>query len=197
MRGFPGRMFPGVMAGAMLLACVMVTTGLAWSDPIQPRETSPYADHTAARVGDTVTILIKDATSVVQRLDAQNQRDSQNNAFGLGTLLTSFFAPSLNNTSRSGSRSNDDHQERFESSLSVSVVAVKPNGNLSLRGGRVITLNGQRQELLLQGEVRPFDLADDNSVLSNRVTNLTIDYKGPLRGKARKGFIQGVLDIFF
>ncbi len=169
----------------------------AWADPIQPSGSSPYADRTACKVGDTVLILIKDVTSVIQRVDAQSRRESHANAFGLGQMLGLFFQPVLDNSLRSGSRANDDHTEKFESALSAAVVSVAPSGALQIQGRRVITLNGQRQELAIGGEVRPQDLSAENSIPSNRITNLTVDYKGPLRGKARRGLVQSVLEILF
>jgi len=185
------------MRAAILLLLLAGLTGVASADPIQPSPRSIYADRTASSVGDTVVVLVKDVTSVVQRVDSEVRRDAQASAFGLGAILNMFFPASLDNSLRSGTQANDDATQRFESALSASVVEVLPSGVLRIEAQRNITLNGQKQWLRLAGEVRPQDLRADNAIPSDRVTNLSIDYRGPLRGKQRRGLINSVLEILF
>jgi len=180
----------GWLLGAVLGAA-------AWGEPIQPKGGTRYADPVACRVGDAVVVLVKDVTSVVQRVEAETRKDSTANAMGLGLLLRNFFASSFDNSSVSGTNAQNDNTAKFESSLSATVIKVKEGGNLVLQGKRAVVINGQRQELTVTGEARPGDLAADNSVPSSRLTNLSIDYQGPLRGKQRRGLLQCIMDVLF
>jgi len=143
-------------------------------------------------------VLIKDATVLVQKADTQSHHDSRASLFGISDLLRSFLMPSsLDNSRQNDVQSNDSREQRFESSLAAVVKSVAPSGSLVIEARRVVVLNGQRQELTLTGQVRPVDIGPDNSVLSQRIANLVVDYKGPLRGHARKGLIQAVLDVLY
>lgn len=173
----------------------MVASG-ALGDPIQPRGGSLYVDRVASKPGDVLVVVIKDTTNVVQQADTQSRHDSQRSLFGIASLFSAFFPQSVDNSTTSGSHSNDNHEHKFESTLSVTVDDVLANGNLSISGQRVITLNGQRQQLTVKGEVRPEDIASDNTIPSNRIGNLRVDYKGPLKGHQRKGLMEWVLDLF-
>lgn len=190
----------GKHAVRVLMTALVLVTSLgvpAWADPIEPRK-SVYADPVASAPGDTVFVLIKDATVLVQRADTQNRRDSRASLLGISDLLRSFFMPSsLDNSSQNGKQSNDNREQRFESSLTALVKSVTPSGSLVIEARRVVVLNGQRQELTMTGQVRPMDIGPDNSVPSQRIANLVVDYKGPLRGHDRKGLIQSVLDILY
>jgi flagellar L-ring protein precursor FlgH len=182
----------------VLIIGILLAVSLgAAADPIQPRGGSIFADPVASKPGDVVLVLIKDVTTVAQKADTENQRSGQMSLFGLGNLISQFFPSSLDNSSHTGSRTNDDHEQKFESTLTTTVKSVTSTGNLVIEGQRMLVLNGQRQELRLSGEVRPLDLGADNTVPSNRITNLQIDYKGPLKGYARKGLIQWVLEILY
>jgi flagellar L-ring protein precursor FlgH len=58
------------------------------------------------------------------------------------------------------------------------VVAVLPNGVLVIEAERELTMNNERQTILLRGLVRPGDVAPNNTVPSNAVGNLELELKG-------------------
>src|SRR5439155_1307606 len=53
-----------------------------------------------------------------------------------------------------------------------------PNGNLYVRGDKIVSVNRENQHIVLSGTVRPEDIASDNSVLSSRLADARIDYYG-------------------
>lgn len=179
----------------LLLAAACVP---GWCDPIRPTEASPYADRRASRVGDTVTLLIRDVTTVVQRLDDRSDEGTQVSVPNLGYLLSGLFLlPSLSTGSNSGARVQENLSHRFETTLTCRVVEVLENGDLRVEGLRQVTLNGDAQSLTLRGVVRPNDLGPDNTCESSRLADLQIDYQGPLTGKARAGLVRSILEILF
>src|SRR5207245_7040985 len=62
--------------------------------------------------------------------------------------------------------------------ITVRVVALDPNGNLDVRGDKVVSVNRENQHIVLSGTVRPEDIASDNSVASSRLADARIDYYG-------------------
>lgn len=180
----------------LLLLLVLAITPAA-ADPIRPTSASPYADRRASQVGDSVTLLIRDVTTVVQSLDDRSNRGTQVSVPNLGMLLTGFFLPSLQSGTNSGSRIHENVAHRFETTITCRVVEVLDTGDLRVEGRRHVTLNGDRQALTLRGVVRPDDLGPDNTVESARLADLEIDYQGPLTARARAGLIRSILEILF
>ena len=60
----------------------------------------------------------------------------------------------------------------------MTVVGVAPNGNLKVQGDKIVTLNRENQVIILTGMVRQEDISADNSVLSTRLADARVSYKG-------------------
>ncbi len=143
-----------------------------------------FADYKAARVGDPITIVVN------QNLSAQNAgsvstsralaASSGITALG-GTLntakgVTNIFSPT-SNQSLTG-KSQAATTSTLQTSLAGTVVAVLPTGVMVVEAERQITMNNERQTILLRGLVRPGDIAPDGSISSNLVGNLELELKG-------------------
>jgi flagellar L-ring protein FlgH len=63
-------------------------------------------------------------------------------------------------------------------SLAGRVVAVLPSGALVIEAERELTMNNERQTVLLRGLVRPGDVAPNGAVASNAIANLELELKG-------------------
>src|SRR5262249_18522038 len=91
---------------------------------------------------------------------------------GIQDLFSPKSASSLSGKSQASSSSS------LRTSLAGRVAAVLPNGALIVEAEREITMNNERQAILLRGVVRPGDVGPGNSVLSNSVGNLELEIKG-------------------
>jgi len=80
--------------------------------------------------------------------------------------------------------------------ITARVVDVLPNGNLALEGKREISINNETKEILVQGIVRPRDLAYDNSVYSTQIADAKIIYTGVgiLGEKQKPGWLARIVD---
>ena len=58
------------------------------------------------------------------------------------------------------------------------IVAVLPSGSMVVEAERQITMNNERQTLVLRGLVRPGDISPNNVVASNSIGNLELELKG-------------------
>ena len=85
------------------------------------------------------------------------------------------------------------------STMSVVVKAVLPNGNLLVEGARSLTTNKDTETIVLSGQVRPFDIQADNTILSTKLAEakIAIAGKGTIQDRQRKGLINRLLDWLF
>lgn len=142
-----------------------------------------FTDYKAARVGDTVTILVNQSLSAQSAGSVSTSR-TLNASSGISALpgqlkttgVASLFSPSSLQTL--AGKSQAATTSTLQTSLSGTVVAVLASGNLVIEAEREITMNNERQTILLRGLVRPGDIAPDGSISSNLVGNLQLELKG-------------------
>jgi flagellar L-ring protein precursor FlgH len=62
--------------------------------------------------------------------------------------------------------------------LTVTVKGVAENGDLLIAGEQLLEINNERQQIKVEGRVRPHDISDVNTVLSTRIADAKISYVG-------------------
>ncbi len=84
-------------------------------------------------------------------------------------------------------------------SVTVTVTGITESGELLIEGGQIIEFNDETQHIFLKGRVRSEDISNQNTIISNRVADAVITYKGDgLLGKRQKpGVITRVFNWFF
>jgi flagellar L-ring protein precursor FlgH len=162
-------------------AAVTASPGSLWTD--QGRLADLARDYKALQVGDLVTIL------VVQSLQSENSGNvatdrsfkASSGIDGLaGHISTSgvqnIFSPNSAQTLQGKAQATSSSSLR--TSLTGQVVAVLPTGTLVIEAEREISMNNERQTVLLRNLVRPGDLGPGNSVSSNAIGSLELEVKG-------------------
>jgi flagellar L-ring protein precursor FlgH len=162
-------------------AAVTASPGSLWTD--QGRFADLARDYKALQVGDLVTIL------VVQSLQSENSgnvatdrsfRASSGIDALAGHISTSgvqeIFSPHSSQTLQGKAQATSSSSLR--TSLTGQVVAVLPTGTLVIEAEREISMNNERQTVVLRGLVRPGDLGPGNTVSSNAVGSLELELKG-------------------
>lgn len=155
--------------------------GSLWND--NGRLAGLATDYKATHVGDLITIV------VVQDVTAQNAggvstQRSLKASSGLSAVagnpdlseVQNLFSPSSSATLSGKSQAATTSSLRTR--LAGRVAAVLPNGTLVVEAERQITMNNERQTVLVRGLVRPGDVNPDNTVLSNEIGNLELELKG-------------------
>ncbi len=66
----------------------------------------------------------------------------------------------------------------MSATITARVMDVMPNGNLAIEGKREIYVNNEKKEILLQGVVRPKDIAFDNTISSTQIADAKVIYTG-------------------
>lgn len=82
--------------------------------------------------------------------------------------------------------------------ISARVVDIRPNGNLVLEARKEVADNEDVWEQRLTGEVRPEDIAPDNTVFSEKLADLRIEKleTGAVRDGYRRGWFKRLYERF-
>jgi flagellar L-ring protein precursor FlgH len=156
------------------------------------------ADHKARRPGDVLTVQIFENATAASSTDTSTQRS---NAIS-GSIGSSELHDGRPMTGQLGFAGSFDgggttqRTSRLLATVSVSVRAVLPNGDLLVMGEQLLTINEERHRVTLEGRVRPQDVSADNVVLSTRLADARIDYDGAghLSERTRRPWWRKVLD---
>ena len=138
-----------------------------------------FGDRKAYRVGDIITIILREKTLSEKSASNVTSRKANNSAvagLGLGdpALATAFAASKLDNTGRG----EVNQSNTLGGDISATVVRALTNGNLIIRGEKMIALNDGNEFIQISGMIRSEDVQPDNTVLSKRIANAEISYSG-------------------
>ncbi|SFD92627.1 flagellar L-ring protein precursor FlgH [Thiohalospira halophila DSM 15071] len=171
-----------------------------------------YGDQRAAGVGDILTVQLDETTSASKSNNAATNRTNSmemENPNILGAA-PQFNAPGVlpldsneDNNLSLGIGSNSEFEGGGDSSqsnslqgdITVTVVEVLANGNLVVRGEKVLSLTGGDEHIRFSGIVRPRDITAENTVPSSRVADPQITYEGTgmLADASEKGWLTRFL----
>lgn len=157
-----------------------------------------FESRTARRIGDIITITLAEKTAATKKADTKLGKSS---ASQLATPAVLFgrtidkAAVSLTNDTTFDGKGSADQSNSLSGTISAVVTDVYPNGNLQIRGEKEVTLNQGQEFVIVQGVVRPDDIAADNSVASSKVADAQITYagKGALADSNTAGWLTRLL----
>jgi flagellar L-ring protein precursor FlgH len=161
-----------------------------------------YGDLIARHVGDVVTIKVVENSEALKSASTETARGSSLNAsvdtfFG-APLDYGGFQPEVSGSMRNEfeGQGTTTRKDTLVATLTAKVVDVLPGGLLRIEGYRDVTINNERQYLLLRGVIRPVDIAPDNSVFSSSIADAQIAYagNGVVSDKQRPGWFTRILD---
>jgi flagellar L-ring protein precursor FlgH len=157
------------------------TPGSLWTD--NGRFANLSADYKAMHVGDLITIVVAQGTNASNTASVATAR-TLNASSGITALagqlktagVANLFSP-FSNATLAG-KSQGSTTSALTDTLAGRVVAVLPSGVLVVEAERQLTMNNERQTILVRGLVRPGDITPTGTVLSNLVGNLELELKG-------------------
>jgi flagellar L-ring protein FlgH len=183
-------------------------------------EQSMFADHRASNIGDILTVVVQENTTVEQTARIRTY-DSAQGGFGVfvNGLLNQFLQatpewfgmatgvtvnegdvtiPTLDIAATGEWNGGGDTEDTLTitNRTSVTVVDVLPNGNLVVEGAKVIRSGKESQYGYLRGVVRPLDVQADNTVLSTQIADAQIEFipEGELTDAQKKGWLLRAWD---
>lgn len=169
----------------------------------RPALRSWLSDRRDFMVGDIITVLVDDYTiSSAIKDDIASQKRQRD--LGLGVDVNTGGPKATAIDARINSRNNADHtnrgearrENRFQSEMSVRIVAVGPNGTLQVKGARNVNVDKGQQNVLLTGWIRAQDVSTSNVIESSRIADAQLTYvsPGPL-GQPKQSMISRVIGM--
>ncbi|MDT7041867.1 flagellar basal body L-ring protein FlgH [Candidatus Nitronereus thalassa] len=161
------------------------TVGSLWQDG--NGRAYMFEDLRASRVGDIVVVKIVEDHKGSKSADTTADRDSSYDGslggsfLGLNDLASALVdgvalnASSKNEFEGKGSTSRED---TLTGTIAARVVEVLPNGDMRIKGRREVTVNSEKQTMIISGIVRRIDLDTTNTVLSSSIADAQIEYSG-------------------
>ena len=145
-----------------------------------------FGDRKAYRVGDLITILLREQTSALKSAESDISRTSVNDSLsplqvtklGSGGAFPLSTDSTLDSTISNVGEGSQSQSNELGGDITVSVVRVLPNGNLVVRGEKLIVLTHGDEYVQVSGVIRPDDIQPDNTILSKRIANAQITYSG-------------------
>ena len=174
---------------------VVVVTSRGSLVPAAQVNATPYRGlfevRRAVRVGDTLTVLLNETTRASKDGGIVASRNSTNSVnMGLnairnqtgttpGTSSNLLLSGGLNNdgTSKFDSKAGSSASNQFSGTITVTVLEVLPNGNLSVGGEKRLAVGNEEEVIRFGGIVSPVNL-QGNTVLSSQVADARIEYRG-------------------
>ncbi len=162
-----------------------------------------FADKKAMHIDDTVTVVIDERAFQSSQGDKKLTDTSVNNLGGgifggVGNGIGKAIGKSLNTVTDIGFKTNSNNNfaasgtmsrnEKFKATITARVVRILRNGNYFIAGSRELLLNGSKQIIRLSGVIRPYDIAQDNTVNSKYISDAKIlfETEGDIRESVRK-----------
>ena len=155
------------------------------------RGTSLFADKKDLQVGDIIQIVIsEDLTS--KSTNKRELSSTRDNSLGGGLLAStgtnglSSVSNKVNSTLGVGFSTNSDSSDKgsvktsldetFETTVSAIIEETYENGNYYIKGRKEMLVEGQKQEIIVSGVIRPYDITSDNSINSSQIADLKLLY---------------------
>ncbi|MGZ8236668.1 MAG: flagellar basal body L-ring protein FlgH [Methylobacter sp.] len=166
-------------------------------------DTRLFEDQTAKRIGDVLTITLLERTQAKKADNLETKKDTNMEVtvpsmytLGAKVLTGNDINANLQANREFTGEAEADQSNSLSGNISVTVVDVLPNGNLSVRGEKRVTLNQGDEFIRLSGIVRPVDINAANIITSDKVADVTIMYvgEGAMADASKMGWLARILN---
>jgi flagellar L-ring protein precursor FlgH len=164
---------------------------------------SLFSDIKAHKVGDILTVIVSEQSRASHKVETKAEKTHKVSAGG-GPGVGSLDFISLYGVDSDVKNTHDGKGENLRNGslrakMSVTVVAIKPNGDLVIEGSRTVGISGDREVLTLTGVVRQKDIAPDNTIDSYLIADAEIHNtgRGVANSASRPGFITRLINWLF
>ena len=164
---------------------------------------SLFTDIKARQVGDILTVIIREQSRASNQVQTKTEKTTDNSVSGGPGLGPLDFIPLFKAEGKSKNTHDGKGQSvrngSLQAKMSVTVVAVKDNGDLVIEGSRTLGISGDKETLQLSGVVRARDVSPNNTVESHVIADAEISYsgKGNVSTGARPGFMTRLVNWLF
>ena len=191
----------------LLLGLTLTISLSAKSIWVDGRSGSLFSDPRASGIGDLITVLVDESTSLTSSQQTSREKSSnianEVKQFLFSPIASKFGTkkgelPKTEISTSSGSEGGGlvTNRQTLRSRASVIVVDVLPNGNFIIEGVRAVSFSGQQYYAKLRGVVRPYDVSRTNTILSSSIADARIEYvsQGSLSNAEKEGWLSRTLN---
>ncbi len=185
------------MRTAMLLAATGAAASAHATSLYEPASFQSFtSDLRPRRVGDLITVMVYETASASSTANTSAGRDAGVNAEvrapGKG------FAAGAKSSNQLDGRGRTEREGRVLAQITVTIREITAQGDLVVAGEQLLEVNNEKQQIHVEGRIRPQDVSDANVVLSTRIANAKISYagQGDLADLQRPGWWQRFLTNF-
>lgn len=186
-------------AGGLFFALAPAASAQSLWAPDGGHVRSIFADRKAQDVGDILTIVISESTTISDTRSNSNSKSGNNNlSAGVG-IFDFIKAASISGSDSFKANGAASSKNTTTGNVTVTVVDVQPNGNLVLEGTQSIWNNKNEHKITFKGICRPEDITASNTIPSTKIAAATVrfDGKGPLNAKQRQGILTQIFNFLF
>jgi len=152
-----------------------------------------FNDVRAYRIGDMLTIILTEEMDASKSSETNTQKDDQieigqpillgsnrpgGGLFGLAPNDLDVLVTALDAQREFDGGGDSKQSNEMSGSITVTVSDVLSNGNLLVRGQKILTLNEGAETVKISGIVRPVDITPENTVQSTQMADVQIFYTG-------------------
>ncbi|MEC9490338.1 MAG: flagellar basal body L-ring protein FlgH [Halanaerobiales bacterium] len=183
----------------LVLILLMIFTVTAGAESLWSEQSSGlYKDFPDYSQGDVITVLIEENANAVQSANTDTSQDSSYSSDGGGLLN---FIPFID-FNYSDSESADGATQRsgtLEADITTRIAEVYDNGTFKIAGNKKVKINGEIQNISLEGIVRAEDIDFNNEISSKKVADANIEYEGDgtVGDKQKPGLLTRFFNYIF
>src|SRR5690606_31208119 len=142
-----------------------------------------FEDRRPRNVGDIVTVVIQEKTNAAKNVSTATDRKGSA-SLGLDAV-PKFFPPGMgpdqsfdmSGDNVSQGRGSSSAANNLRGTITTTVIAVLPNGNLQIAGNKEMAINRGSEYVRFSGVVDPRSITGSNTVLSTQVADARIEYR--------------------
>ncbi len=157
--------------------------------------------------GALVTVLVLEDTKAEQSANTKAVKDSKlTTNWDFGTAFPKVFG---NNAAKSGVSitgktdfAGDGITRRggvIKMAVACQVLEVLPDGALKIKGTKELIVNEEKSTVVITGVIRPYDISETNTIISEKIAGLHLEYQGsgPNTAKSTPGLLTRMLNWLF
>jgi flagellar L-ring protein precursor FlgH len=168
-------------------------------------QASLIADNRAYRIGDIVTIVVREDYRVEDDQQVKLEKSTRDSATFtdepdfMEETVEELFPIDWSSDRTHDGKAEVEKEGAFETSITATVIDVQPNGNLVIEGRRKVVIDSEEKWMTITGSVRHFDVSTDNTVESTLVANAKVTYEGtgPYTRSAERGWFETLIDFIW
>ena len=197
----------------VIVICLVICVGTSLqADSIWARrdesKNDVYADNKARHIGDILTILIIEESTVENKIKRTLSKETTRSTNFDGGVSLEHILPEVPSLKLGGGtkytntldgKADYKNEREFTDSISVVVMDIMPNGNLVVSGTRDRKIAGDIQVMEVSGIVRPNDIAFNNTIQSKQIANFKIisRNKGVSAPYTRPNWLGKIFDVIW